>query len=285
MFKDQFLITDVRMEADYPPERWFWFDPPFHPGQSALLHSQPDQVWRIDLQLGRDADPDEEVKPERVVPRLQAMLGRDRRFELVWTSVYTFRCRRLARFRHGRVIFLGDAAHEVSPFGARGFNSGIQDADNLAWKLACVLRGLAPERAARQLRGGAPRRGGREHPPLDPLDRVHHAQERREPRLPRRRAGARRAPSVRAPHAQQRPAVDADPARLLVAQHARRGAVSPAGLAPGAPCEDAPLLAGERPCWLLEPAGRRADAAALRGAAAGPRADAARAPASRPRWS
>ena len=69
------------------------------------------------------------------------MLGKDRRFELVWTSIYTFRCRRLARFRHGRVIFLGDAAHEVSPFGARGFNSGIQDADNLAWKLACVLRG------------------------------------------------------------------------------------------------------------------------------------------------
>jgi 3-(3-hydroxy-phenyl)propionate hydroxylase len=146
VFKDKFLITDVRMAADFPPERWFWFDPPFHPGQSALLHSQPDQVWRIDLQLGWDADAEAEVRPERVVPRLEAMLGKDRRFELVWISVYTFRCRRLSKFRHGRVLFLGDAAHEVSPFGARGFNSGIQDADNLAWKLAAVLRGTAPER-------------------------------------------------------------------------------------------------------------------------------------------
>jgi 3-(3-hydroxy-phenyl)propionate hydroxylase len=146
VFKDKFLITDVRMDADFPPERWFWFDPPFHPGQSALLHSQPDRVWRIDLQLGWEADADAEVRPERVIPRLQAMLGKDRPFELEWISIYTFRCRRLSRFRHGRVIFLGDAAHEVSPFGARGFNSGIQDADNLAWKLAAVLQGQAPER-------------------------------------------------------------------------------------------------------------------------------------------
>ena len=146
VFKDKFLITDVRMDADFPPERWFWFDPPFHPGQSALLHSQPDQVWRIDLQLGWDADAEAEARPERVIPRLQAMLGKDRRFEIEWVSVYTFRCRRLAKFRHGRVIFLGDAAHEVSPFGARGFNSGIQDADNLAWKLSLAFQGLAPER-------------------------------------------------------------------------------------------------------------------------------------------
>jgi 3-(3-hydroxy-phenyl)propionate hydroxylase len=146
VFKDKFLITDVRMDAEFPPERWFWFDPPFHPGQSALLHSQPDQVWRIDLQLGWDADPEAEIRPERVLPRLQAMLGKDRPFEPIWISVYTFRCRRLSKFRHDRVIFLGDAAHEVSPFGARGFNSGIQDADNLAWKLAAVLQGRAPER-------------------------------------------------------------------------------------------------------------------------------------------
>jgi 3-(3-hydroxy-phenyl)propionate hydroxylase len=145
VFRDRFLITDVRMSADFPPERWFWFDPPFHPGQSALLHAQPDDVWRIDLQLGWDVDPEEEVKPERVVPRLKAMLGPDRPFEIEWISIYTFRCRRLRRFRHGRVLFLGDAAHQVSPFGARGFNGGIQDADNLAWKLALVMEGTAPD--------------------------------------------------------------------------------------------------------------------------------------------
>ncbi len=144
VFQDRFLIADVIMQADFPPERWFWFDPPFHPQQSVLLHRQADNLWRIDFQLGWQADPEEEKKPERVIPRIQAMLGPDRGFELAWVSVYTFQCRRMARFDHGRVLFAGDAAHQVSPFGARGANSGIQDADNLIWKLALVLRGQAP---------------------------------------------------------------------------------------------------------------------------------------------
>ncbi|GAB4196106.1 MAG: FAD-dependent oxidoreductase [Thalassobaculales bacterium] len=145
VFEDRFLIADVRMEAAFPPERWFWFDPPFNPGQSALLHRQPDGIWRIDLQLGPGADPEREREPGRVTRRLRAMLGEAARFSLEWVSVYTFQCRRLARLRHGRVLFAGDAAHQVSPFGARGGNSGIQDADNLAWKLAAVLAGEAPE--------------------------------------------------------------------------------------------------------------------------------------------
>ncbi len=146
VFRDRFLIADVVMKADFPAERWFWFDPPFHRNQSTLLHRQPDSVWRIDFQLGWEADPEEEKKPERVIPRIKAMLGEDRPFELEWVSVYTFTCRRMDRFRHGRVLFAGDAAHQVSPFGARGFNSGIQDTDNLAWKLALVVQGRASER-------------------------------------------------------------------------------------------------------------------------------------------
>ena len=142
-FPDRFLIADVRMKAAFPAERRFWFDPPFHAGRSALLHKQPDDIWRIDLQLGPDADPDEEARPERVLPRIRAMIGRDTPFDLEWVSVYTFRCRRLERFRHGRTFFLGDAAHQVSPFGARGGNGGIQDADNLAWKLAETIGGRA----------------------------------------------------------------------------------------------------------------------------------------------
>lgn len=145
VFRDRFLIADVRMAADFPAERWFWFDPPFHPNQSVLLHQQPDNVWRIDFQLGWDADPVVETEPERVLPRIRALLGRDAQFELEWVSIYTFACRRMERFRHGRVLFAGDSAHGVSPFGARGANSGVQDADNLAWKLAAVLRGDAPE--------------------------------------------------------------------------------------------------------------------------------------------
>jgi 3-(3-hydroxy-phenyl)propionate hydroxylase len=150
VFRDRFLIADVRIaEADFPAERWFWFDPPFHPGYSVLLHRQPDGVWRIDFQLGWGADPEAEKRPEAIAPRVAAMLraalGREVPFELEWASVYTFACQRMARFRHGRVLFAGDAAHGVSPFGARGANSGVQDADNLAWKLAAVLRGEAPD--------------------------------------------------------------------------------------------------------------------------------------------
>jgi 3-(3-hydroxy-phenyl)propionate hydroxylase len=111
-----------------------------------LLHRQADNVYRIDFQLGWQADPEEEKKPEKVIPRIMAMLGADREFELEWVSVYTFQCRRMQQFRHGRVVFVGDAAHQVSPFGARGANSGIQDSDNLCWKLKLVLAGKAPDR-------------------------------------------------------------------------------------------------------------------------------------------
>jgi 3-(3-hydroxy-phenyl)propionate hydroxylase len=145
VFKDRFLIADVIMKADFPAERWFWFDPPFHPNQSVLLHKQSDNVWRIDFQLGWDADPEEEKKPEKIIPRVKAMLGDAREFTLEWASIYTFQCRRMKRFRHGRLLFVGDAAHQVSPFGARGANSGFQDTDDLVWKLALVVKGLAPE--------------------------------------------------------------------------------------------------------------------------------------------
>jgi 3-(3-hydroxy-phenyl)propionate hydroxylase len=141
-FEDKFLIADIKMKADFPTERRFWFDPSFHSGQSALMHKQPDNVWRIDLQLGPDADVFAEQEPARVRARIERVLG-DIPFELEWVSIYRFNCRRLDRFVHGRVIFIGDAAHQVSPFGARGANSGIQDAENLAWKLAAVLKGEA----------------------------------------------------------------------------------------------------------------------------------------------
>jgi 3-(3-hydroxy-phenyl)propionate hydroxylase len=141
-FEDKFLIADVRMAADFPTERRFWFEPTFHSGQSALMHRQPDNVWRIDLQLGPDADAEAEQRPERVIPRLRTALG-GVPFELEWVSLYRFNCRRLERFVHGRVVFVGDAAHQVSPFGARGGNSGIQDAENLAWKLAAIVQGNA----------------------------------------------------------------------------------------------------------------------------------------------
>jgi 3-(3-hydroxy-phenyl)propionate hydroxylase len=144
IFHDRFLIVDIHMRSEFPAERRFWFDPPFHRNQSALLHRQADNVWRVDFQLGWDADPEEEKKPERILPRLKAMLGDKAEFEIEWASVYTFQCRRMPSFRRGRALFVGDAAHLVSPFGARGANSGIQDVDNLVWKLELVMQALAP---------------------------------------------------------------------------------------------------------------------------------------------
>ncbi|MFZ2649204.1 MAG: FAD-dependent oxidoreductase [Burkholderiaceae bacterium] len=144
-FRDRFLIADIEMDApDFPVERRFWFDPCFHPGQSVLLHKQADGLWRTDFQLGWEADPQQERRRENIRPRVRALLDSigapDIRFEIAWASVYTFACQRLQSFRHGRVFFAGDAAHGVSPFGARGANSGVQDAENLAWKLAAVLQ-------------------------------------------------------------------------------------------------------------------------------------------------
>ena len=149
VFRDRFLIADITMDADLPTERRFWFDPSFHPGQSVLLHKQADGMWRVDFQLGWDADPVEERKPENITPRVRALLDsigfEGVQFRIGWASVYTFACQRMERFRHGRVLFAGDSAHGVSPFGARGANSGVQDADNLAWKLAAVVQGQAPD--------------------------------------------------------------------------------------------------------------------------------------------
>jgi 3-(3-hydroxy-phenyl)propionate hydroxylase len=251
VFRDRFLIADVVMQAAFPPERWFWFDPPFHPGQSVLLHRQPDDVWRIDFQLGWDADPEVERQPERVRARVRAMLdamvGPEVAFELEWVSVYTFRCRRLARFRHGRIFFLGDAAHQVSPFGARGGNGGVQDADNLAWKLAAHLHGEAPEAL------------------LDSYDaeRIPAADENI---LHSTRATDFITPKTNAARAYR------DAALRLAADHAfARGFVnsgrlsrpcvlrdSPlstpfagAGLAPGTPVPDAPVIRDAVPTWLL----------------------------------
>ncbi|MCA3447360.1 MAG: FAD-dependent oxidoreductase [Rhodobacter sp.] len=145
VFEDNFLIADVKMTADFPTERWFWFEPHFKSGDSALLHKQPDGIWRIDFQLGWNIDRARELEPGNIRARVDAMLGPDVEYDLDWCSIYTFQCRRMTRFRHGRVIFAGDSAHQVSPFGARGANSGLQDADNLGWKLALVVAGLAPD--------------------------------------------------------------------------------------------------------------------------------------------
>ncbi len=141
---DRFLIADIRADLDSPPEPRFYFNHPAHPGPTVLIHPQPDGVWRIDWQIGAEADVDLERSPERMDARIRAFIG-EVPYEVVWLSDYRFHQRLLREFRHGRVFFAGDAAHLVAPFGARGLNSAVQDVENLAWKLAFVLKGWAPE--------------------------------------------------------------------------------------------------------------------------------------------
>ena len=145
-FNEHFLIADVVMEESpfvtEKAERWFWFKPPFHKGQSALLHQQPDNIYRIDLQLGPETDPEAENDAEKVMPRIEEIM-KGKPFSLDWMSVYKFRCAKIDQFIHGRVIFVGDSAHVVSPFGARGGNGGIHDVDNIGWKLAALYDGTA----------------------------------------------------------------------------------------------------------------------------------------------
>src|SRR6266542_3342448 len=142
-FEDRFLIADVRAKLPFPNERRFFFGPSFNPGRQVLVHPQPDDVWRIDWQIPAYVDIEEERASGRLDRRIRAVVG-DAGYEIVWLSTYRFHQRVAAAFRVGRTFLAGDAAHLMSPFGARGLNSGVADAENLAWKLWLVLAGLAP---------------------------------------------------------------------------------------------------------------------------------------------
>ena len=148
-YEGRYVIVDVAMPSDRPTERLAFFDPPCNPGSTVLVHKQPQDVWRIDYQLRRDEDAEAAVRPENVLPRVEsllAMIGETADWAPIWISLYRANALTLERYRHGRVLFAGDAAHLVPIFGVRGANSGIDDADNLAWKLAAVLHGHASER-------------------------------------------------------------------------------------------------------------------------------------------
>jgi 3-(3-hydroxy-phenyl)propionate hydroxylase len=143
-FNDRFLIADIRAELSFPNERRFFFDPPHNPGRQVLIHPQPDNEWRIDWQVPSETDPVAERESDRLDQRLRAIIG-NTPYELVWLTAYRFHERIARHFRTSRVFLAGDAAHLFSVFGARGMNSGIEDARNLGWKLALVLSGEAPD--------------------------------------------------------------------------------------------------------------------------------------------
>lgn len=141
---DRWCISDVRFREKLPIERWTWIEAPFNDNRAVWQHLMADDVWRMDFQMGPDTDLEYVSRPEVAAERVRRQLGADVEFDLVWVGPYSYRAQLLDEFRVGRTFFIGDSAHAVSPFGARGGNSGMQDADNLGWKLALVLSGRAP---------------------------------------------------------------------------------------------------------------------------------------------
>ena len=147
-YEGRYVIVDIQMESSRPTERLAYFDPDCNRGSTVLVHKQPNNVWRIDYQLQDGEDPEAAILPENVLPRVRsllAMMGETAPWNPIWTGIYKANALTLARYRHQRVLLAGDAAHLVPIFGVRGANSGIDDADNLAWKLAYVIQGKAGE--------------------------------------------------------------------------------------------------------------------------------------------
>ena len=145
-YDDRFMICDIRAELPgWESERRFYFDPPWNPGRQVLIHPTPGSMFRIDWQVPKDVDLNEEERSGKLDARIRAIIGPDPDYTIVWKSLYSFHGRRAEHMKVGRVFLAGDCAHIVAPFGARGLNSGVHDAENAAWKLAFVLRGWAPD--------------------------------------------------------------------------------------------------------------------------------------------
>jgi 3-(3-hydroxy-phenyl)propionate hydroxylase len=149
-YEGRFVIADIRIDLDLPTERLAFFDPPWNPGNTVLMHREPGSIWRIDYQLPAGETPEEALAPESLKARIDAQLRMvgvdDPQWEMDWCSVYSARALTLPDYVHGRVIFTGDAAHMLPIFGVRGANTGFQDCHDLVWKLAFTVRGWAGDK-------------------------------------------------------------------------------------------------------------------------------------------
>lgn len=146
-YEGHFVIADIRVDLPLPTERLAFFDPPWNPGNTVLMHREPEGIWRVDYQIPKSESPEQALAPESLKARIDAqlaMIGHARTpWQLDWSSVYSARALTLPDYVHGRVVFAGDAAHLLPIFGVRGANTAFQDAQSLGWQLACVAKGLA----------------------------------------------------------------------------------------------------------------------------------------------
>jgi 3-(3-hydroxy-phenyl)propionate hydroxylase len=148
-YEGRYVIADIQMDHDFPTERRAFFEPAGNPGGTVLIHKQPNNIWRVDYQLREGESEQDAMREDNLRARVGAILadvGHTKPWELEWWSVYSANTLCLDDYRHGRVIFIGDAAHIVPIFGVRGLNNGLADAENIGWKLALVLNGEADDR-------------------------------------------------------------------------------------------------------------------------------------------
>lgn len=147
-YEGRFVIADIRIDLPFPTERRAYFDPDWNPENTVLMHREPRGIWRIDYQLPPNETPEDALRPESLKARIDAQLAMighaGATWEMDWSSVYSARALTLPEYVHGRVLFVGDAAHMLPIFGVRGANTGFQDAQGLAWRLGLVARGVAP---------------------------------------------------------------------------------------------------------------------------------------------
>jgi 3-(3-hydroxy-phenyl)propionate hydroxylase len=113
---------------------------------SNLFHWKgPPDRWRIHFPTAIDDDEDMLKRPDALQARLQRFLGTGREFDICGCNLYTVHQRVAQKFRVGRVVLAGDAAHVNSPIGGMGLNSGVHDAFNLADKLAHISHAKGDE--------------------------------------------------------------------------------------------------------------------------------------------
>jgi 3-(3-hydroxy-phenyl)propionate hydroxylase len=145
-YESRFVIADFNIALDEPTGRRCYFDPPWLPGHTALVHKAPGGIWRLDYQVPADVSDEEALDPERIHSHIQAQLdytGVKLPWTIEWTTLYKPNTLTLNSYNHGRVLYCGDAAHLLPVFGVRGMNTGVQDSINLGWKLAAVVQGQA----------------------------------------------------------------------------------------------------------------------------------------------
>ena len=136
-YAERWLIVDL---ADRP-------DPFIHtrtycdPRRPAIRLPGPHRTVRYEFMLFEHESPEDVLDEARIRAWMRARVASDEHLPIVRKVVYTFHARMAERWKVGRVLLAGDAAHLTPPFAGQGMNSGVRDAFNLAWKLAAVSRG------------------------------------------------------------------------------------------------------------------------------------------------